>query len=92
MVELLALAHERSCEADLAAALVEPMATGSRPAIGDDLLVPHASQGIGPRAIDPPLLLGSRRAWIAIDAPAGRERQAGFGCSGDLRVVGAEFM
>ncbi len=29
MVGLLALAHERSCEADLAATLVEPMATGS---------------------------------------------------------------
>jgi hypothetical protein len=33
-VGLLALAHERSCEADLAATLVEPMATGSRAAIG----------------------------------------------------------
>jgi len=31
---VLALAHERSCEADLAATLVEPMATGSRAAIG----------------------------------------------------------
>jgi hypothetical protein len=55
----------------------------------DDLLVPHVSQRIGPRAIDPPLLLGARRAWITIDALAGRERQAGFGCGGDLRVVGA---
>ena len=31
MVELLALAHERSCEADLAAALVEPMEGGGVP-------------------------------------------------------------
>jgi hypothetical protein len=55
----------------------------------DDLLVPHASQRIGPRAIDPPLLLGARRAWIAIGAPAGRKRQAGLGRGDDLRVVGA---
>jgi hypothetical protein len=31
MVELLALAHERSCEADLAAALVEQMEDGGVP-------------------------------------------------------------
>jgi hypothetical protein len=31
MVELLALAHERSCEADLAAALVEQMQDGGVP-------------------------------------------------------------
>jgi hypothetical protein len=55
-----------------------------------DLLVPHAIERIGPGSPGSPLLLCARWPGIEIDAPRGRDGQAGFGGGGHLGVVGAQ--